>query len=85
MHNESPFTKEGDIAGSAHNRDHPITTTFDQEKYDIGNGQHIFMNKQQEYKRKGPMFNDCYKAPTTRTPKRIKPETNRLQPGTLYQ
>jgi hypothetical protein len=36
--------------------------------------------------RKGPMFNDCYKAPTTRTPKkRIKPETNWLQPGTLYQ
>jgi hypothetical protein len=35
--------------------------------------------------RKGPMFNDCYKAPTTRTPRRIKPETNRLQPGTLYQ
>lgn len=50
MHDKSPFTKEGDIAGSAHNRDHPITTTFDQEKYDIGNGQHTFMNKQQEFK-----------------------------------
>jgi hypothetical protein len=28
--------------------------------------------------RKSPVFNDCYKAPTTRTPWRMKPEMNRL-------